>query len=105
VLEAIRARRKFEKELRMSELSGTTRTVVVRLGAIGTIARGIVFAVAGALVVDAAVTADAAKSIGLDGALRTLADRPHRPWILGAFAIGLIAFGLFGLAQARWAKT
>ncbi len=98
-------RKKFEKQLRMNELTGRTRTVVVRLGMVGTTARGIVFAAAGALVVDAAVTFDPAKSTGLDGALRTLADQPYGPWILGVTALGLIAFGLFGFAAARWAKT
>jgi hypothetical protein len=98
-------RRKFEKQLRMNELHGPTRTVVVRLGMIGTTARGIVFAVAGALVVEAAVNYDAAKSSGLDGALRTLADRAYGPWLLGALAVGLIAFGIYGLAAARYAKT
>jgi hypothetical protein len=97
--------RKFEKQLRMTELHGATRTVVVRLGMIGTTARGVVFAVAGALAVEAAVNYDAAKSTGLDGALRTLADRTYGPWLLGALALGLIAFGIYGLAAARFAKT
>lgn len=98
-------RKKFEKQLRMNQLHGATRTVVVRLGMIGTTARGVVFAVAGALVVEAAVNYDAAKSTGLDGALRTLADRAYGPWLLGALAVGLIAFGVYGLAAARFAKT
>lgn len=98
-------RRKFEKQLRMDELHGATRTVVVRLGMVGTIARGIVFAVTGALVVEAAVNYDPAKSTGLDGALRTLADRPYGPWLLGVLAVGLIAFGVYGLAAARYPKT
>jgi hypothetical protein len=99
------ARRKFEKQLRMGELHGATRTAVVRLGMVGTIARGAVFAVAGLLTVDAAVTFDARKSTGLDGALRTLADRPYGPWLLGVLALGLIAFGVYGFAAARWAKV
>ena len=99
------ARRKFEKDLRMNDLRGTSRTVVVRLGMIGTIARGLVFAIAGALILDAALTFRASKSAGLDGALRTLADRPYGPWLLGVLALGLIAFGLYGFAAARWAKT
>jgi hypothetical protein len=99
------AKRKFEKQLRMGEMSHTTRVVVSRLGMVGTIARGAVFAVAGFLVVSAAVTFDPHKSTGLDGALRTMAGQPYGPWILGAFAVGLIAFGLFGFAAARWAKT
>ena len=52
-----------------------------------------------------AVTFDPAKSTGLDGALRTLANRAYGPWLLGALALGLIAFGIYGLAAARWAKT
>ncbi|MCW2524792.1 MAG: hypothetical protein JWO63_3127 [Frankiales bacterium] len=97
--------KKFEKQLRMGELHGATRKLVVRLGVIGTTARGIVFAVAGALAVDAAISFDASKSSGLDGALRTLANRAYGPWLLGALALGLIAFGAYGFAAARWAKT
>ncbi|MEP6528211.1 MAG: DUF1206 domain-containing protein, partial [Nocardioidaceae bacterium] len=98
-------RRKFEKQLQMSELHGLTRTIVVRLGMVGTTARGIVFAVAGGLVVEAAIRYEPAKSTGLDGALRTLANRAYGPWILGVLAVGLIMFGVYGLAAARFAKT
>jgi Domain of Unknown Function (DUF1206) len=98
-------RKTFEKQLRMQEMARATRTLVVWLGVIGNTARGIVFAIAGALATQAAVTFDPAKSKGLDGALRTLADRPYGPWLLGILALGLIAFGLFGLAAARWAKV
>jgi hypothetical protein len=96
---------KFEKDLRMTELHGTTRTVVVRLGMIGTIARGAVFAVAGLLVLEAAIKYEPDKSSGLDGALRTLAHQAYGPWLLGALALGLVAFGVYGLAAARYAKT
>ncbi len=99
------ATKRFEKQLRMDELTGTARAVVVRLGMVGTIARGIVFAIAGALIVDAAVTFNPSKSTGLDGALRTLANRSYGPWLLGVLALGLVAFGLYGFAEARWAKT
>lgn len=97
--------RKFEQELQLRTLRGSTRTVVVRLGMIGTIARGVVFAVAGFLVVEAAVRFEPSKSTGLDGALRTLAQQAYGPWLLGALALGLLAFGLYGLATARYAKT
>lgn len=97
--------RKFEEQLRLAEMSARTRTVVTWLGAIGTAARGVVFAVSGGLVIAAAVTYDASKSSGLDGAMRTLANKPAGPWLLSALAIGLIAFGAFGFAAARWART
>jgi hypothetical protein len=97
--------RQFEKQLRIGEMSPRTRTVVRWMGTIGTVARGVVFAVAGGLVIAAAVTFDPKKSSGLDGAMRTLADEPYGPWLLSLLALGLIAFGLFGFAAARWART
>ena len=97
--------KKFEKQLRMNELHGATRTVVVRLGMVGTTARGIVFAVAGVLLVEAAIQYQPAKSTGLDGALRTLANQTYGPWLLGVIALGLVAFGVYGLFTARFAKT
>jgi hypothetical protein len=99
------ATRRFEKQLDMSRLHHSTRAIVIRLGVVGSIARGTVFAIAGALAIDAAITYDPAKSAGLDGALRTLANRPYGPWLLGTLAFGLIAFGIYGFAAARWAKT
>jgi hypothetical protein len=97
--------RKFGKQLRMHEMSATTRRWVIRVGMVGTIARGIVFALAGALVVDAAAKFDPSRSTGLDGALRTLANHDYGPWVLGAVAAGLIAFGLYGFAAARWGRV
>ena len=97
--------RRFKDQLKLGEMSPQTRTLVVAVGAIGTTARGIVFAVAGVLVLAAAITFDPKKSSGLDGAMRTLAERQYGPWLLSALAIGLIAFGAFGFAEARWART
>ena len=97
--------RKFEKLLRTDEMSARTHRLVRMLGTIGTVARGVVFAVAGVLVIDAAKTYNASKARGLDGALRTLRDRAFGPYILGAAAIGLIIFGLYGLCEARWRKV
>jgi hypothetical protein len=97
--------RQFEEQLRMPEMSGRTRKVVVWIGAIGTAARGAVFAVSGALIIAAAVTYDPKKSSGLDGAMHTLAAQPYGPWLLSALSLGLIAFGIFGFAAARWART
>ena len=60
------------KYLQTGEMSATTRRVVVRLGIIGTVARGLVFALTGALVIDAAVKYQPSKAGGLDTALKTL---------------------------------
>ncbi len=95
-------RRKFMKYLRLSQLSPRTRRLVERLGMIGTAARGAVFALAGALVVEAAVTYDPAKAGGIDKALLTLRNQPFGAFLLVLAALGLIIFGFYGLCEARW---
>jgi Domain of Unknown Function (DUF1206) len=98
-------RRKFEKYLRMGEMSSKTRRIVVRLGMVGSIARGVVLAVVGVLVVDAAVTYQPSKAGGLSTALSTLRKQPFGEFILIVVAIGLIIFGIYGLCEARWRKV
>jgi len=95
----------FEKHLRMAQMSPNTRRIVVGLGVIGSVTRGVVVMLAGALAADAAVTFDPTKARGLDAALRTLADQPDGAVLLAAAALGLAIFGVFGLAEARWGKT
>jgi hypothetical protein len=98
-------RRTFLKYLRTGQLSRRTRKLVEWLGAIGTTARGVVFALAGVLVVDAAVTHQPAKSGGIDRALLTLRDQPFGPVLLLVAALGLLIFGVYGLCEARWRKV
>jgi hypothetical protein len=99
------ARHKFMKHLRTGEMSPQTRKMVKRLGTVGTIARGLVFALAGVLVIDAAVTYSPAKAAGLDKALHTLRNQPFGEFLLIIAALGLIAFGIYGLAEARWRRV
>jgi hypothetical protein len=96
---------KFEKHLDLNRMSPTTRKVVRILGTVGTAARGAVFVIAGIFVVRAAYDFDPNKARGLDGALRSLADNSAGPWLLGAAALGLIAFGVYGYAEAVWRRT
>jgi len=97
--------KKFEKYLQVQQMSATTRTIVERLGMVGTAARGFVFAVAGCLLATAAVTFDPHKARGLDGALRSLARTPLGPWLLIVVALGLLAFGCYGLAESKYRRT
>lgn len=99
------ATRKFEKYLYLSGTSRITRRTVEVIGVIGTVARGAVFALAGIFVIQAAWSFQPTKAAGLDGALRSLRDTPGGPWLLGTVALGLVLFGLYGLAEARWRRT
>jgi hypothetical protein len=84
----------------LEKLSGHTSDTVVKVGQFGYIARGVAFVVLGILVVVAGVKHQAAKSDGLDGALKTLAGQPFGKWILAVVAIGFAAYGVFTLITA-----
>jgi hypothetical protein len=105
VLVAEGARKKFMKHLNTAQLSARTRRVVRLLGMTGTIARGLVFALVGVLVVDAAVTHKASESGGIDKALLTLRDQPFGEFLMLLAALGLLVFGVYGLCEARWRKV
>jgi uncharacterized membrane protein len=98
-------RRKFLKHLQTSQMSPQTRRIVERLGMIGTMARGVVFALAGILVIDAAITYKPAKAGGIDTALLSLRNQPFGQVLLILAALGLIIFGIYGLCEARWRKV
>ena len=103
VIEGVR--KKFMKYLRTGQMSPRTRQVVKVLGITGTIARGLVFALAGVLVIVAAVTHKASESGGIDKALQTLRDQPFGEFLTLAAALGLVIFGVYGLCEARWRKV
>jgi Domain of Unknown Function (DUF1206) len=98
-------RRKFMKLLQTGQMSARTRRIVRLLGTVGTIARGVVFAVAGVLVIEAAITHKASKSGGIDKALLTLRNQPFGEVLMVAAALGLLIFGIYGLCEARWRKV
>jgi Domain of Unknown Function (DUF1206) len=103
VFEGIRG--KFLKYLQLSQMSLRTRRLVERLGMIGTAARGAVFALAGVLVIEAAVTYQPSKAGGIDKALLTLRNQPFGEFLLIIAALGLIIFGVYGLCEARWRRV
>ena len=80
------------------------RKGIVTFGIVGYIAKGIAVAVAGVLFVVAAVTHDPQKAGGLDAALHTLAELPLGAVILWVVAAGLIIYGVFCFARARYAR-
>ena len=97
-------RTKFEEHLELWRLGSKARSAIINLGRIGYVARGIVFALAGILVVVAALTFDPQKARGLDAALRQLAAQPYGPWLLSLAALGLLCFGVYSFAEARYRR-
>jgi len=97
-------KKKFESKLNLGTLNPTTRKSVVRLGQFGYIARGVAFGVVGGLILDAAMSDNAHRSRGLDGALRTLASQPAGGVLLAVIAIGFAAFGVYCFFQAKYRR-
>ena len=93
---------KFRKDLREHEMGGTERRWVIVVGVVGHAARGVVFGLIGLFLVKAAWEYDPQEAVGIDGALRTLAEQPYGQVLLAAVAAGLFAYGLFCLVQARY---
>ncbi len=94
----------FQKDLKYGEMSHNAQTWARRLGRAGYTARGIIFAMGGFFLAKAALDYNPKEAKGLDGALATLAQQPYGPWLLGAVALGLIAFGIYSILSARWIK-
>jgi Domain of Unknown Function (DUF1206) len=64
----------------------------------------VIVAGAGVLVVDAALAFDPNRAKGLDGTLKSFAHTPIGPWLLVLIAAGVLAFGFYSLALARYAE-
>ena len=96
---------KFLRQLQMAGTSPRTRKVVEKLGQVGGVARGVVFAVVGVFLVIAALTKQADRAKGLDSSLRAFASTPLGPWLLIVMAAGLIIFGTYSWCEAKWRQT
>ncbi|WP_217242755.1 DUF1206 domain-containing protein [Streptomyces sp. AC555_RSS877] len=97
--------RKYHDKLKFGAMTRRTRRLVDITGMGGGAARGAVFAAAGAFAVRAAVDYEPDKAKGLDDTLRSFADTPLGPWLLVCVAAGLVLFGLFSFAMARWRRV
>ena len=92
----------FEERWRTGAMSEGERRWGARIGTVGLLARMVVFVLIGGFLVKAAVEYDPSEAIGLDGALRKLAAQPYGGWLLGVVAVGLLAYGLYCLVEARY---
>ncbi|MEU9311763.1 DUF1206 domain-containing protein [Streptomyces sp. NPDC048256] len=97
--------RSYRKHLRLGEMSPRMRRLVDITGVGGGAARGVVFAAAGVFAVRAAVEYQPDEAKGIDDTLRSFAGTPAGPGLLACVAAGLVLFGLFSFAMARWRKV
>ena len=90
------ASKKFLKDLRVSGGSGITA-----VGVTGYVAKGVVLAGAGVLVIVATLQADPSKATGFDAAVKTLGHAPFGKVLLIVAALGIAAFGAYSFVRSR----
>ncbi|BBH63651.1 hypothetical protein ACTI_03360 [Actinoplanes sp. OR16] len=97
-------KRKFVKHLNTGEMPANSRESIIKLGMAGYMSKGAAYAIAGLLVVVAAVNYDPEKARGLDAALKTLAGYSWGVWVLALIGAGIACFGVYCIAQAKYRK-
>ncbi len=75
------------------------RGLIIALGTCGFLARGVLFGLVGAFLIDAARRYDTSQATGIAGALSTLKRQAYGHWLLGTIAAGLICYGLFQILK------
>ncbi|SMB94979.1 protein of unknown function DUF1206 [Hymenobacter roseosalivarius DSM 11622] len=90
----------FAKHVNSSSLPADQQKIVFRTGQIGYTARGIVMAIIGYFVLQAALHSNSGKVQGTEGAFDLLAGMG--PVVLAIVALGLMAYGVYMLVQAKY---
>ncbi|HEX8429271.1 DUF1206 domain-containing protein [Hymenobacter sp.] len=91
---------KFHKHVNASDLPANQQNIVYRTGQVGYTARGVVMAIIGYFFVQAGRQSSASAAGTTDEAFDLLATMG--PAVLGIVALGLMAYGLYMLVQARY---
>lgn len=95
---------RFRRKWKRHEMHEHARSLATRAGQVGLVARAVVFIIIGLFLIQAAWHARAEEARGLGGALRALEQQPYGPYVLGAVALGLVAYGLYMFVEARYRR-
>jgi hypothetical protein len=90
----------FRDSLR-KDISGFWRWLTVASGRIGYMALGVLSLLVGASLVRVGVEYDSSEAAGWDEALGLLSTLGEGTWVLGAAAVGLVAYGLYFVLLVR----
>ena len=95
----------FLPTLRTGDMSTMVRTWSEPVGIAAYVTKGLIFALLGWFLLQAAITYDSQKAVGLDGALREVAQADWGKALLLAVAVGLLAYAVFCALEARYRKV
>jgi hypothetical protein len=96
--------KKFLEYSKTSEMGRDTLRAFTAIGRVGLLARAVAFALIGLFALKAARDYNAHDAVGLDGALTRLTHHAYGTTALVVVALGLIVFGAYSLADARYRK-
>ena len=96
---------KFRKGLKSVEMGRAERLWIRGVGTVGMVARMLVTMLIGVFLITAARQHAPEQAVGIDGALKRLADRSYGPLLLVLVACGLAAYGLYSFAEARYRRV
>lgn len=91
---------KFKEKLNNSRMSYNEEKWITRLGRAGFTARGIVWMILGYFIMRAGLSSDASQVKGSQGAFDFLEQSGE--WVLLLVAVGVIAYGIFQFAKAKY---
>ena len=86
------------------DAKGEKREIVTKLGTAGFLARAFVFAMMGLFFLFAAISSRSSEAKGFAGVLRVIQNQPYGSVLLGITAAGLLAFGLYGIAEGAYRR-
>lgn len=98
-------RASFVRYLNLTRLNARASQGIIFLGRLGNAALGVVFTIVGLFLIIAAVRHNPGEARGLDAALMELLKQPFGPWLLGVVALGLLAYGGYSFAEARYRRV
>jgi len=96
------ATRRFLDDSKTAEMGPAVERTIIAVAVVGIVARALAFALIGVFVVKAAVDYRPSDAVGLDGALHRLLDHAYGTLAVGAVAVGLMLYGAYSIADARY---
>jgi hypothetical protein len=85
-------------------MTSTRERAVLLLGRLGLPALAVVFGIVALFLIVAALRHNPNAAKGLGGTLQQLAQEPLGPLLLAAVALGLMTYGVFSFAEARYCR-
>ncbi|MCM1982422.1 DUF1206 domain-containing protein [Lyngbya confervoides] len=96
--------KEFRKYLQLVQLSPQLEKWVIEVSRFGLTARGIVFVMIGTFLIQAAHYSDPSKVHSSEGILQVLDQTFYGSWLLGVVALGLVAYSIYMLIQAKYRR-